>query len=342
MKEAQLYRKMPQKAVLCFLCQRRCYIKEGQLGFCLVRKNTGGKLYSLNWGKCVSYAVDPIEKKPFYHFVPGSPVFSFAAAGCNFRCQHCQNWEISHVDEAFGQQLEPQRLVHLAKSSSAEGIAYTYTEPTIFFEYARDTALIAKKHGLYNVFVTNGYMTPEAIEKMEWLDAARIDLKAFSDKFYKEICGGAYLEPVLKSIKLLHRKMHIEIINLLIPTLNDSEDEIRALSKWVKELDPAIPLHFTGYYPANRMTLPPTSVQTLSKARKIALEEGLLYVYTGNRPGEPGENTYCPSCGQLVIRREGMMLIEDKVKKRGECPFCGFEIPIVYDWKRYSKLKRSD
>ncbi|MEM4554231.1 MAG: AmmeMemoRadiSam system radical SAM enzyme [Candidatus Anstonellaceae archaeon] len=342
MKEALLYRKMPQKAVLCFLCQRRCYIKEGGLGFCLVRKNIDGKLYSLNCGKCVSYAVDPIEKKPFYHFVPGSQVFSFAAAGCNFRCQHCQNWEISQVSEAFGQPLEPQRLVKLAVSSSSEGIAYTYTEPTIFFEYAKDTALLARKQGLYNVFVTNGYMTPEAIDNMKWLDAARIDLKAFSDKFYKEICGGAYLEPVLKSIKLLYRRMHIEIINLLIPTLNDSEDEIRALSKWVKELDPQIPLHFTGYYPANRMTLPPTSVQKLSKARQIALDEGLLYVYTGNRPGEPGENTYCPSCSNLVIRREGMMLIEDKVRESGKCPFCGFKIPIVYDWKNQAKLKRAD
>ncbi|MCX8197317.1 MAG: AmmeMemoRadiSam system radical SAM enzyme [Candidatus Micrarchaeota archaeon] len=334
MKEAELYRKMPANAVVCFLCQRRCYIKEGEVGFCMVRKNVGGKLYTLNWGKCVSYALDPIEKKPFYHFVPGSQVFSFAAAGCNFRCLHCQNWEISQPKEIFGQEMPPQAIVGLAQRTKAEGIAYTYTEPTIFYEYAKDCALLARKEGLYNVFVTNGYMTPEAIEQLGWLDAARIDLKAFNDKFYKSVCGGAYLEPVLKSIKLLHSKMHIEIITLLIPTLNDSEDEIRALASWIKSLDRSIPLHFTGYYPANKMTLPPTPAGTLQKARKIALDEGLLYVYTGNRPGDEGENTYCPNCNALLIRRFGMELIEDKVKPKGRCPNCGQKIPIIYDWRK--------
>ena len=337
MREAELYRKMPGNAVSCFLCQRRCYLKGGETGFCHVRKNEGGKLYSLNWGKCVSYAVDPIEKKPFYHFVPGSPVFSFAAAGCNFRCEHCQNWEISQPKEIFGQDIPPERLVELAVQSRSEGVAYTYTEPTIFYEYAKDTAVLARKKGLYNVFVTNGYMTPETIGTLGFLDAARIDLKAFDDKFYKKICGDAHLEPVLQSIKLLHKKMHAEIITLLIPTLNDSDEEIRALSKWVRELDEDIPLHFTGYYPANRMKIPPTPVETLSRAREIALEEGLNYVYTGNRPGEEGENTYCPKCKAKVITRFGMEMVENRLLKGNLCPECGGKLPIVFDWKEGRK-----
>ncbi|MEM4634232.1 MAG: AmmeMemoRadiSam system radical SAM enzyme [Candidatus Anstonellaceae archaeon] len=338
MRKAELYRKMPGKAVSCILCQRRCYIREGEIGFCRVRKNEGGELYSLNWGKCISYAVDPIEKKPFYHFAPGSLVFSFAAPGCNFRCLHCQNWEISQPEEIFGKDLPPEKLVEMALRTGSQGIAYTYTEPTIFFEYAKDTALIARKHGLYNVFVSNGYMTPEAIEEMGFLDAARLDLKAFNDKFYKEVCGDAYLEPVLKSIKLLHKKMHIEIITLLIPTLNDSNDQIRALAKWVRELDAGIPLHFTGYYPANKMHLPPTPVQTLDRARKIAMDEGLRFVYTGNRPGDPGESTYCPNCKLPVIVRIGMQMVENRLLDGNLCPKCGKKIPII-TWKGKSSKR---
>jgi pyruvate formate lyase activating enzyme len=337
MREGELYRKMPQHAVSCFLCQRRCYLKDGETGFCHVRKNEGGKLYSLNWGKCVSYCVDPIEKKPFYHFMPGSEVFSFAAPGCNFRCEHCQNWEISQPTEIIGRDMPPEMMVELALKSKSEGIAYTYTEPTIFYEYAKDTALLARRKSLYNVFVTNGYMTPETIEDAKWLDAARIDLKAFSDKFYKEICGDAHLEPVLKSIRLLHSKMHVEIITLLIPTLNDSDDEIRALSKWVKELDADIPLHFTGYYPSNRMALPPTPGDTLLRARKIAMEEGLNYVYTGNRPGDGGENTVCPKCGSVAVERIGFDVVAKNIGKDGKCKKCGFMLPIITDWKKSRK-----
>ncbi len=334
MREAELWRAMPNSAVSCFLCQRRCYLKPGETGYCHVRKNDGGKLYSLNYGKCVSYAIDPIEKKPFYHFMPGSRAFSFAAVGCNFGCEHCQNWTIAQPKEIFGQDIAPDKMVKMAQSYGSDGVAYTYTEPTIFFEYAKDTAAIARKSGMYNVFVTNGYMTPDAIEKMDFLDAARIDLKAFDDKFYKKVCGEAHLEPVLKSIKLLHKKMHIEIITLLIPTLNDSDEEIRALSKWVAGLDRDIPLHFTGYYPANRMTLPPTPVETLDRARKIAMEEGLIYVYTGNRPGDPGENTYCPKCKANVIARFGMEMTENNLVKGNVCPECKTKIPIIFDWKK--------
>jgi len=334
MREAELWRAMPQGAVSCFLCQRRCYLRQGETGFCHVRKNEGGKLYTLNWGKCASYCVDPIEKKPFYHFMPGSRAFSFAAVGCNFRCLHCQNWEISQPARIFGQDIAPGRLVGMALESGSDGIAYTYTEPTIFYEYAKDTAALAREKGLYNVFVTNGYMTPEAIKTMGWLDAARIDLKSFSDKFYKEVCGGAYLEPVLKSIRLLHQKMHIEIITLLIPTLNDSDEEIRALSRWVRELGADVPLHFSGYYPANRMSLPPTPVETLRRARQIAMEEGLRFVYSGNRPGDEGENTYCPKCHEKVIARFGMEMLENRLVQKNRCPACKAKIPIVYDWRK--------
>lgn len=337
MREAELYSPMQGGAVSCRLCQRRCYLKGGETGFCHARKNVGGKLVSLNWGKCVSYAVDPVEKKPFYHFCPGSRAFSFAAAGCNFRCEHCQNWEIAQPKEIFGRDISPERLVEMALATGSDGVAYTYTEPTIFYEYAKDTALLARKKGLYNVFVTNGYMTPEAIDSMGWLDAARVDLKAFTDKFYKEVCGEAHLEPVLKSIKLLHSKMHVEVITLLIPTKNDSDDEIRALSKWVRKLDENIPLHFTGYYPANRMTIPPTPVETLDRARKIAMEEGLKYVYTGNRPGDEGENTFCPKCGTKVIGRFGMELAENRLAKGEKCPECGLKLPVVTDWRKGRK-----
>ena len=252
MREAELYRRMPAGAVSCFLCQRRCYLKGGETGYCRVRRNEAGKLYSLNWGKCASNAVDPIEKKPFYHFCPGSQAFSFAAPGCNFRCEHCQNWEISQPARISRAGHPAEEMVGLALRSHADGIAYTYTEPTIFYEYAKDTAILARKKGLYNVFVTNGYMTPETVGQLRFLDAARIDLKAFTDKFYREVCGDAHLEPVLKSIKLMHSKMHVEIITLLIPTLNDSDEEIRALSRWVRELDAGIPLHFTGVLPCEQ------------------------------------------------------------------------------------------
>ena len=333
MREAELWRQMPGGAVSCFLCQRRCYLKEGETGYCHVRRNDGDKLCTLNYGKCAAYNVDPVEKKPFYHFCPGSSAFSFAAVGCNFGCEHCQNWDIAQPKEIFGRDIEPKGLVELAAKSRCDGIAYTYTEPTIFYEYAKDTAVLAREKGMYNVFVTNGYMTPDTIERLDFLDAARIDLKAFDDKFYKRVCGEAHLEPVLKSIGLLHKKMHVEIITLLIPTLNDSDGEIRALSKWVKKLDCNIPLHFTGYYPANRMTIRPTPVETLDRAREIAMEEGLRYVYTGNRPGDEGENTFCPKCKEKVIAREGMQMVENRLEN-GKCPKCKAKIPVVLDWKK--------
>jgi len=329
MKEAMLYQRLDGKRVKCALCSHRCLILDGKRGFCGVRENRGGTLYSLVYGKCASWAVDRIEKKPFYHFFPGTDVFSFATVGCNFRCLHCQNFELSQVQEISGEDLSPEQLVKFAKKYRCAGIAYTYTEPTIFFEYANDTAILARKEGMYNVFVTNGYMTPEMIEKMGSIDASRIDLKSMNDKFYKRICSAS-LEPVLNSIKLLHKRGHIEIINLVIPTKNDSEEDLRALAKWVAALDKDIPLHFTAFYPANKMLdIPPTPAKLLEKARNIAMEEGLRYAYTGNVPGHDGENTYCPNCKELLIKRFGFDIVDYRITKDKKCPKCGAGIKII-------------
>jgi len=326
MREAILYRKMGGKNVSCFLCSRRCVVGEGKRGFCGVRENRGGKLYSLVWGKPCSYAIDAIEKKPFFHFFPGTNAFSLATVGCNFRCLHCQNWEISQAREIYGESVSPERIVELA--SGCGGIAYTYTEPTIFMEYALDIAKLAKAKGMHNVFVTNGYMTPEAVGEMKLIDASRIDLKSMSDKFYKEICGAS-LEPVLESIRLLHKKGHVELINLVIPGKNDSNEELHELSRWVRDLDRDIPLHFTAYHPANKLkSPPPTPAKTIERARKIAMEEGVHYVYAGNLPGHPGENTYCYNCGELLIARSGFTIVSNKLGKGKKCPKCGSGINV--------------
>ncbi|MBI5159339.1 AmmeMemoRadiSam system radical SAM enzyme [Candidatus Micrarchaeota archaeon] len=327
MKEAMLYEKLEGKQVQCKLCNRGCVIPNGARGFCKVRENRNGILYSLVYGKCCSYAIDPIEKKPFYHFFPGTECLSFATVGCNFSCLHCQNASISQPTQISGEEIPPEKMVELAKGTS--GIAYTYTEPTIFFDYAHDTARLARELGLYNVFVTNGYMSREAIALMDFVDASRIDLKAFSEKFYQTVCGGAQLEHVLNSIKLLHKLQHVELIVLLIPTLNDSIDEIRALSKWVRDLSKDIPLHFTAYYPANKMAIPPTPPETVMKARKIALDEGVRFVYSGNIRDLEGNNTWCPNCKELLIDRAGFSVVENSITKEGTCPECGTKIPLV-------------
>jgi pyruvate formate lyase activating enzyme len=326
MKEANFYNAGKDGLAQCFLCERRCAIPEGKRGFCGVRENKGGKLFSLVYGRPCSYAVDAIEKKPFYHFFPGTRVFSLATVGCNFRCLHCQNWEISQPSEIYGEDKTPGEIVQMALGTA--GIAYTYTEPTIFMEYALDIAKLAKKQGLYNVFVTNGYITPEAIKQMGPIDASRIDLKSIRDKFYKEVCSAS-LEPVLESIKLLHKKGHIELINLIIPGKNDSEEELAELSRWVKGLDSGIPLHFTAYYPAHKMKNPPTPAKAIERAREIALEEGLKYVYAGNIPKNKGENTYCPNCQELLIERTGFAVAANKIGKNKKCPSCGQAIDIV-------------
>ncbi|MFH0818249.1 MAG: AmmeMemoRadiSam system radical SAM enzyme [Candidatus Micrarchaeota archaeon] len=326
MKEAILYKKFDDAKVSCFLCSRRCVIPNGKRGYCGVRENKQGTLYSLVWGRACSYAIDPIEKKPFYHFFPGTRAFSIATVGCTFHCAHCQNWEISQPGEIYGENYSPEEVLRL--SGECEGIAYTYTEPTIFMEYALDIAKLAREKGKYNVFVTNGYMTPEAIREMKLIDASRIDLKSMRDKFYKEVCGAS-LEPVLESIKLLHKKGHVELINLIIPGKNDSEEELRELSKWVCDLDSDIPLHFTVYHPAHKLFAPPTPAKTVERARAIAIEEGVHFAYAGNLPGHPGENTYCYNCNELLIERTGFFVSKYSLGKDKLCKKCGTKIKIV-------------
>lgn len=340
---ARFWKPLKNKELLCFLCYRLCKIKDGEKGYCHVRKNVDGKLYALNYGKAIAVNVDPIEKKPFYHFMPGTKSFSFSTVGCNFRCDFCQNWEISQAyGGIIGEDMPPKKIREICNEQNIPGVAYTYTEPTIFMEYALDTAKLTMEDGRYNVFVTNGYMTTAAIREMnKYIDASRIDLKGFKDKVYKDLCGDVILEYVLSSIKELHKRQHIEIINLVIPGYNDDEDDIRASAKWVKKLSPDIPMHFIGFYPANRMmSTPSTPLATLKRAREIAIEEGIKYAYTGNRQDEDTESTYCPKCGDKVIRRFGFGVIENKLDKDGKCP-CGEKLNVIMDLEKYRKWKKS-
>jgi len=327
MKEAMLYERLDGNKVKCGLCNHGCVIPEGKRGFCRVRENRAGKLYSLNYAKACSVAVDPIEKKPFMHWFPGTQVFSFATIGCNFRCKGCQNWEISQTPEIFGRDLPPEEIIKLSKYYKVDGVAYTYTEPTIFFEYAYDTAKLAKKAGLYNVFVSNGYMTPEAIRKMGDIDATRVDLKFMDNKLYADYCSAPNgVESVTKSIKLLHKKGHVEVINLVIPTLNDSDDDFKAIADFIASVDVKIPLHFSAFYPHhNAREYPATPVEALERARKIALDAGIRYVYIGNVPGTDGEHTYCHKCGKPVIKRVGFEVTEYLLDGENKCFNCGAE-----------------
>ncbi len=340
MKEARFYTKKENEEVQCYLCRRMCKIKEGETGYCHVRKNIKGTLYSLAYGKAVAINVDPIEKKPFYHFMPGSECFSFSTVGCNYRCLNCQNWEISQAYSGIiGEDWSPEKINKYCKSNNVPGIAYTYTEPTVFMEYALDTAKLAHQQNKFNVFVSNGYMSDSAISEMKGLiDASRIDLKGFKDSVYKDVCGNVELEGVLAGIKGLSKIGHIEIINLIIPGYNDDDDDIRALANWVKELDPNIPLHFTGFYPSNKMMdVPPTELDTLVHAREIAIDEGINFAYTGNRANWETESTYCPECGKLIVKRMGFNVLENKIEGYNRCPYCGKEIYIVTNLKEYWK-----
>ncbi|MCZ2809420.1 MAG: AmmeMemoRadiSam system radical SAM enzyme [Candidatus Bathyarchaeota archaeon] len=336
MREAMFYEKLEDKMVKCNLCSHRCSrIADSKRGICGVRENKDGKLHSLVYGKAVARSVDPIEKKPLFHFLPGSRSYSIATVGCNFRCRNCQNFDISQLPKErgiiVGQEVSPEEIVSAAKRNNCESIAYTYSEPTIFFEYAYDTAKLASKEGIKNVFVTNGYITPEALQEISpYLDAANIDLKSFSDDFYRKNCG-ARLKPVLDSIRL-YKSLGIwtEITTLIIPSLNDTEEELRKIAEFIKkEVGEETPWHITQFHPTYKLIdLPRTPVTILRKAREIGLEAGLRYVYEGNVPGENGENTYCHNCGKLLIRRFGYSIIENKIKNSA-CAYCGAEIDGV-------------
>lgn len=333
MKEAYLYDKLEDDKVKCHVCARECTIAEGKKGFCLTRENKGGKLYSIIYSWVSSEHVDPIEKKPLYHFYPGSLVYSLGTLGCNFRCEHCQNWSISQVkpDRSLVFEITPEEAVEKAVVSGSKGIAWTYNEPAIWFEYTYDSAKLAKQAGLYTVYVTNGYITTQALEYIApYLDAYRVDIKAFNERFYQEVCS-AKLQPVLDSSKKARELgMHVEVINLIIPEKNDSEQEIRGLSEWVYEnLGDSTPMHFTRFTPMHKMTDSyPTPVKMLEKAVEIAKQTGLKYPYIGNVFGHKFENTYSPKCGALLIERRGFFPVFHDITLEKMCRKCGEQIPI--------------
>ena len=335
MKEAMFYEALPENKVQCGLCNHRCKIRDSKRGICGVRENQEGRLYSLVYGKIIAEHIDPIEKKPLFNFLPGSQAFSIGTAGCNFQCKHCQNFDISQYPREnrgniIGQERTPEQIVSAAKSADCDTIAYTYTEPTIFFEFAYDTAVIAQKEGIRNVFVSNGYMSNKAAHEIApYLDAINIDIKAFTNKFYKEICG-ALLKPVLETVQVMKKLgVWVEVTTLIIPGLNDGEQELRDIAGFIKSVGPDIPWHVTQFYPTYKLQdLPRTPVATLRRAREIGMEEGLRYVYEGNVPGEGGENTHCYSCGSMLIERYGLALEQNRLKD-GKCPDCGATIDGV-------------
>jgi len=337
LKEAMFYDKISNKSVKCNLCYWNCTIPPGLVGFCRIRKNIDGKLYAMTYGKPCSYEVDPIEKKPFFHFWPGSMAFSFSTIGCNFRCLHCQNWQISQASLGKGSELDmpPEKIVEMTKEYHAEGIAYTYTEPTVFFEFCYDTGILAGKQGLYNVFVTNGYATPEVLEKSkDFLDASRIDLKG-EEEHYRKVCGGIKLDDVLENIKNTYKTgMHVEIITLVITGDNDNKEFVDRMANFLKEMNDEIPWHFTRFYPTwKMMDTPPTEVKTLEKMHDWAVDNGMKYVYIGNVPGHKYNHTYCPKCKEMVIERLGFSVSKINLTKDKKCPKCGEKIPIVGEVK---------
>jgi pyruvate formate lyase activating enzyme len=334
MKEAMLYTRRDDGKAACVLCSRRCVISDGDRGFCNVRLNRGGSLYTLTYGSVIARHVDPIEKKPLFHFLPGSFAYSIATMGCNFRCYFCQNWEISQYQDKAetvpGRPLPPETAVEEALRSGCLSIAYTYTEPTIFFEYAYDIAVLAHKRGLKNIFVTNGYQTAETIQKMKGvIDAANVDLKSFSDEFYRRVCS-ARLRPVLEAIPLLHEAgLHLEITTLVVPDQNDSEEELTEIAHFIAGISPDIPWHVSRFYPNYQdHTTPPTPRETIRKAVTIGRQQGLRYVFAGNLPGEGDEDTLCPHCGERVIPRSGYSIRAIRLKGN-RCGNCGTPLPIV-------------
>jgi pyruvate formate lyase activating enzyme len=335
MKEASFYEKLEEKRVLCRLCRHHCAINEGNRGICGVRVNKDGVLYTLVYAMPCSHHVDPIEKKPLYHFFPGSKAFSIATVGCNFRCRHCQNHEISQMPREAkritGERMEPAEVVRLAGSSGCKSISYTYTEPTMFFEYALDTARLAKEKGIFNSFVTNGYIEEEPLRTIQpFLDAANIDLKGFSDGFYSKVCG-AELSKVIDTIKIYKALgIWIELTTLIIPGYNDEEEELTGIARFIREdLGAETPWHVSAFYPTYKLLdAERTPARTLEKARKIGLDEGLRYVYVGNIPGLDGEHTYCYACKKAVIKRYGYTISEYNISA-GTCTFCGATIDGV-------------
>lgn len=344
-KEAMFYKRLDEKTIQCYLCPRNCVLKNGMRGFCLVRGPRDGKHYTFVYGNPTAVHVDPIEKKPLFHFLPATSAFSIATAGCNYRCKNCQNWQISQFppEETYNQYLPPKAVVEETIKYKCPTIAYTYTEPAVFYEYMLDTAKIAKAHGIRNIFHSNGALNPEPAEEISlYLDGANIDLKGFTQGFYSKIPEGD-LETVLNTIKILKKnRVHVEITNLVVPPFNDDIKMIRNMCKWIRdEVGKDTPLHFSRFSPTYKLkNLSPTPVKTLEEARKVAIEEGLQYVYIGNVPRHEAENTYCPKDGKVLIRRIGYHIIENNIVN-GKCKFCGLDISGVWSEDVEQKTSKS-
>ncbi len=333
--EARFYRKLPDREIECFLCPRNCKLGDKERGYCGVRENIDGTYYTLVYGKACAIHVDPIEKKPFFHFFPKSRALSIATAGCNVNCKFCQNWEMSQVRPEQIRHIDfpPLVVVEFAKKNRCPSISYTYTEPIVFYEYMIDTSKEAQKVGLKNTVVTGGYINPEPLhELVECVDAIKVDLKSFSQDFYTKYVRGE-LQPVLDAIKTIanSRGVWLEIVYLVIPTLNDSPSEIKLLCQWImNEIGPDVPLHFSRFHPMYLLkNLPPTPIPTLERARNIAISEGIHYVYIGNVPGHEGESTYCPYCKNLLVERVGYQIQKINIK-HGKCKFCQKSIPGIW------------
>ena len=338
MREAMLYdtvKKGEIERVHCYLCGHHCKISESKFGLCRVRQNRNGRLYTHVYGETIAAHDDPIEKKPLYHFLPGSKAFSIATKGCNFTCGFCQNWQISQTSAELrdlrGTPAAPEDIVRLARRDDCQSIAYTYTEPTIYFEYAYDTALEAHKAGLYNVFVTNGYMTAEAIKTIRpHLDAANVDLKSYRDSFYRNSCSGR-LQPVLDSIRLMRElDIWLEVTTLVVPGQNDDMEELKDIAGFIADVDKDIPWHISRFHPDYKVTAGgATPLKILEAAKMIGSEAGLRYIYVGNVPGE-NRNTTCPGCGETVIEREFFSASRIRLTENSTCSTCGHAIAGVF------------
>jgi len=329
--EARWWETMPDGRVHCFLCPRHCHIGEGQAGFCFIRVNSGGTLYSLGYASPAALQIDPIEKKPLFHFLPGTRVFSLGTAGCNMGCSFCQNWDISKSksDQVHSTHMPPEDVVALAMRYGCPSIAFTYNEPTIWGEYVIDICRAAREEGIRTVMVTNGYVTREAFHDIyDHVDAANVDLKAFTEQFYGRVTL-THLQPVLDVLTWLKQETNVwlEITNLLIPSLNDDPDDLRRLSDWIMQhLGPQVPLHFTAFHPDFKLQdKPRTPSATLHRARQIALDAGLHYVYEGNVHGAAAD-TNCPGCGKILVRRAGQEVLENDIRDDC-CPYCKRSIP---------------
>jgi len=332
--EARFYEKLPDKTVRCKLCPRECVVADGSRGYCRVRENRNGTYYTLVHSRVVSAHIDPIEKKPFFHFLPGQMAMSVATAGCNVNCKFCQNWEISQAkpEDLPAQYVPPKSLASAAADNHCAAVAFTYSEPTIFNEYVTDGAEAARAAGLKSVVVTNGFIQAEPMKRVcQRADAIKIDLKSFSPDYYRNVVNGQ-LQPILDSLLTIRKQGRwLEIVYLTVPTLNDHDNEIRDMSRWIKsELGPDVPLHFTRFHPLYLLkNLPPTPVPTLERIKAVADAEGLHYVYIGNVPGHPAENTYCPKCHKIVIERAGFTIKQMNLRK-GKCQNCQNPIPGVW------------